>query len=232
MKTKTSKILIICLSAVALALLLSLAALIFNPISYYGFEEDGYSFNYRGSFGTARRVVIKNDGEKISTVHIKSDADMFDSLESLTAIIADLDGDADEDILLPTAHDDEDDVICSVFLFDGEEFDVYEDAALANPELDSESGIIFTEETVRVVIQEATKNSPEFYELTEKITKHTFDADGKLIALEERAIIYYSESDYYCYSIYEYNEETKDLAYVDEIWFDPIKLDQYPLTWD
>ena len=86
MKAKTSKILIICLSAVALALLLSLAALIFNPISYYGFEEDGYSFNYRGSFGTARRVVIKNDGEKISTVHIKSDADMFDSLESLRSL--------------------------------------------------------------------------------------------------------------------------------------------------
>lgn len=232
MKTKTSKIITIALAIVALALLLALAALIFNPISYYEFEEDGYTFIYRGSFGKARRVVIKNDGEKISTVHIKSDADMFEGTESFGAIIADLDADADEDVLLPTAYDEDGDVICSVFLFDGAEFAVYEGAALANPTLDAESKIIYTEETVKVVIEEATKNSPEFYERSEKIAQHAFDANGTLIALAERAIIYYSETDYYCYSIYEYSEETKDLAYVDEIWFDPIKLDQYPLSWD
>lgn len=232
MKTKTSKILIICLSVVTLALLVSLAALILNPVSYYEFEQDGYSFNYKGSFGKARRVIIKNDGKKISAVHIKSNANIFDSIEKFSAVIADLDGDSDEDILLPTAHDEESDVICSVLCFDGNEFVAYEGAALANPTFDAESKIIYTEETVKLVIEEATKNSPEFYESTEKIAQHAFDADGTLITLAERAIIYYSETDYYCYSIYEYSEETKDLAYVDEIWFDPIKLDQYPLSWD
>ena len=232
MKTKTSKILIICLSLIALALLVSLAALILNPVSYYEFEQDGYSFNYKGSFGKARRLIIKNDGEKLSTVRIRSDADMFDYIEDFSAIIADLDGDAEDDILIPTAHDEEDDVIYSVFIFDGEEFAAYEDAALANPVLDAESGVIYTEETVKVVVQEATKKSPEFYERTEKIAQHMFEESGTLITLAERSIIYYSESDYYCYSIYEYNEEAKDLVYVDEIWFDPIKLDQYPLNWD
>lgn len=231
MKAKTSKIITICLSVIAIGLLIALLALILNPIKYYEFEEDGYTFIYKGSFGKARRVIIKNDGEKISTINIKSDADIFDSIEEFKAIVADIDGDAEDDILIPTAHDEEDDVIYSVFLFDGEEFAAYEGAAVANPMLD-ESGIIYTEETIKIVIEEETKISPEIYERTEKIAKHAFDADGKLITLEERAIIYYSESDYYCYSIYEYNEEAKDLVYVDEIWFDPIKLDQYPLTWD
>lgn len=232
MKAKTSKIITICLSVIAIGLLIALLALIINPIKYYEFEEDGYTFIYKGSFGKARRIIIKNNGEMISTVHIKSDADIFDSIEDFKAIIEDLNGDSEVDILLPTAHDEDGDVIYSALLFDRNEFTVYEDAALANPVFDSESGIIYTEETIKDVIQEAAKKSPEFYELTEKIAKHTFDADGKLITLEERAIIYYSESDYYCYSIYEYSEETKDLAYVDEIWFDPIKLDQYPLNWD
>ena len=231
MKTKTSKILIICLSAVALALLLALAALIVNPISYYDFEQDGYSFEYKGSFGTARRVIIRQDGEKLSSVRVSTDADTFDSPDALYAIIADLDGDADDDIIIPIGIDEEDDVLCSAFLADGKKLAECKDRALANPTFEAEEGMIYTEETVKDVIQEATKTNPEFYELTEKIAKHAF-IDGALISLEERAIIYYSENDYYCYSIYEYSEETKDLAYVDEIWFDPIKLDQYPLNWD
>ena len=232
MKTKTSKIITICLAVIAGVLLFSLLALVLNPITYHKFEEDGYSFEYRGSFGKARRVVIKEGGEKISTVRIKSDTAIFESISDFGAIIADINGDDNDDILLPTAHDEDGDVIYSVFLFENGEFVKYEDAELANPTFDAESGVIYTEETVKVVIQEATKNSPEFYESTEKIAKRAFDGDGKLITLAERSIIYYSENDYYCYSIYEYDEEAKDLAYVDEIWFDPIKLDQYPLAWD
>ena len=231
MKTKTSKIITICLSIIALALLAALLVLIINPVSYHKFEADGYSFEYKGSYGMARRVIIKNGEEKISTVHIKTDAAILDSADDFYAIIADLDGDGDDDILLPTAKNDNDDVICSALLFDGKNFAAYEDSALSNPNLDKETKIIYTRETVRNTIEEATEISPELYELTEKIAKHTFE-DATLITLEERAIIYYSENDYYCYSIYQYNEETKDLAYVDEIWFDPIKLDQYPLNWD
>ena len=232
MKNKASKIITICLAVIAAALLISLLWLILNPVSYYEFEEDGYTFNYKGSFGKARRVVIKNDGGKISTVRIKSDTEIFESIEDFNAIISDINGDKEEDILLPTAHDDEGDVVYSIFIFDDSKFTKYEDAELTNPNFDAETNIIYTEESIKLVIQEATKTNPEFYELTEKIAKHAFDGDGKLITLAERSIIYYSESDYYCYAIYEYSEETKDLAYVDEIWFDPIKLDKYPLSWD
>ena len=232
MKTKTSKIITLCLAVIAAALLISLLWLILNPISYYEFEEDGYRFNYKGSFGKARRVIIKNGEEKLSTVTIKSSSDIFDSIGSLNAIIADLDGDTDDDILIPTDYDDDGDVEYSLFISEGKKLTKLEDATFANPTFDSDSKIIYTKETINNVILEETKTSPKCYELTEKIAKYSFDEDGALITLAERSIIYYSENDYYCYSIYEYSEKTKDLAYVDEIWFDPIKLDQYPLSWD
>ena len=231
-KNKASKIITICLAVIAAALLISLLWLILNPVSYYEFEEDGYTFNYKGSFGKARRVVIKENGEKISTVSIKSDSDIFDSLKDFDAIIVDLNGDGDEDILLPTDYDDEGDAMYSVLLSSGAKFKKYEDAALANPTFNADDGMIYTTETIKLVIEEKTEISPEFYELTERIAKHRFDEGGTLITQSERSLIYYSESDYYCYAIYEYSEETKDLAYVDEIWFDPIKLDKYPLIWD
>ena len=232
MKKKTSSIIKKCLAVIAALLLISLLWLLLNPVSYYSFEEDGYSFNYRGSFGKVRRVTIKNGAEKLCTVTINSDSDIFNSIGELSAIIADLDGDGDEDILLPTDYDTEGDVIYSLFISEDNKLTLKDDIYFANPTFNEDEKMIYTSETIKKMIQEKTEASPELYELTDKISKFRFDDEGTLITQAERSIIYYSENDYYCYAIYEHDPETNQLSYIDEIWFDPIKLDQYPLNWD
>lgn len=227
MKNKTSKIITVCLSIIVAALLFALLALIFSPVSYYELEQDGYTFVYKGSFGMARKLIIKNGAEKICAVNISSDSDIFDSIDNFSVIIESLEGDDNKDFLIPTAHEEDGDIIYSAILFDGNKSDAY----LANPTFESELGVIYTTETDKKIIEEGTKTSPEIYELTKKIAKHSLSGDT-IITLEERAITYYAENDVYCYSIYQHSERTNALACVDEIWFDPIKLSEYPLDWD
>ena len=232
MKTTTSKAFTIFLSAVALALLLSLAALIFNPISYHKFEEEGYSFNYKGSFGTVRRVVIKSGDEKIASVNLRSDADIFSTIENFSAVFEDLNADGKRDILLPTAHEDDGDVIYSLILSEGDSFVAYSgERTFSNVSFFKHGDHICAEESSKEIIAEKTASSPEFFIRTRKISKLIF-VGGEVISLEERASIYYSETDYCCYSIYEYDEAEKALVYVDEIWFDPADIDKYPLKFN
>ena len=81
------------------------------------------------------------------------------------------------------------------------------------------------------ILVEKNTNSPEVYIRKHSITKYAF-LNGEFTALEERAILYYAENDYYCYSVYEYDEEYGGFKYVDEKWFDPEDIDKYHLSWD
>ncbi len=204
----------------------------FNIITYHSFEQDGYSFKFKGSFDTVRKVVIKKDSKKIGSLPFDAASSVFEENESeYSARLEDINGDGNEDIILPCLFDSDGDIHYTVYLSgDGGKLAYHEELKdLPNLTIDNE--LILTEETTRETLLEGTSNSPEIYIVTHRITKLSF-INGDFIALEERAVIYYSENDYYCYSIYAYDDNHGGLKYVDEKWFDPEDIDKYPLKWE
>lgn len=205
----------------------------FNIISYHSFEKDGYSFNFKGSFNTVRKVIIKEDSKRLCALPYSASTDIFESEFGFSAKFVDANNDSISDLILPNSIDEDGDIHYSLYLGDKENgFAFSEDLAdLSNISIEEETGLILTEETSKEILAEGTKSSPEFYVLRHEITRCTID-DGKLLKLETRAIIYYSENDYYCYSVYKHDDDFGGLKYQDEKWFDPEELENYPLNWD
>ena len=224
---------VICFVISATVVIVNLFDIHFNVITYHSFEQDGYSFTFKGSRGSVRKVIIKNDSRRIGAFPFNSSAELFKSESDYSASFADINFDGTKDLLLTSAIDTDGDLHVSAFLLSPLGKITYSDSLgdLSNLKLDPEQKLLFTEYTSKEVTEEATANNPELYEIKHVIQKHAF-IEGELITLEERAINYYAENDYYCYSVYEYDKSYGGLKYVDEKWFDPDKLDNYPLNWD
>lgn len=224
---------IICFVISATIVIMNVFDIHLNVITYHSLEQDGYSFTFKGSSGEVRKVVIKKDSKKLGAFPFNSASDVFDTDKGYSAEFIDVNFDGVADLSLPCAIDADGDVHSSIFLIDGSGKITYNEklSDLSNVKLDPEKKLIFTEFTSKEVTEEASTNNPEFYETRHVIQKHAF-IDGEFITLEERAINYYAENDYYCYSVYEYDKDYGGLKYVDEKWFDPDKLDNYPLNWD
>ncbi|MBQ8140339.1 MAG: hypothetical protein IJ038_01440 [Clostridia bacterium] len=205
----------------------------FNFITYHSFEQDGYSFEFKGSSDTVRKVKVKLNGKKLCSLPFDSSSEIFSNEFGYSAKFEDINFDGIDDLLLPCAVDADGDIHSSVFLANEDGAFDYDEAlaSLSNLSSDADISELYTEETSKEILAEGTESSPEFYVITHKISRHSF-IEGKLVTLEERSIVYYSENDYYCYSVYEYDEEYGELKYVDDKWFEPNELEKYELTWD
>lgn len=235
MKDKKNLILILA-AVIALIAVILLCFKIFNVrfniITYHSFEQNGYSFTFKGSSGEVRKLKIEKDSKKTATLPFEASPDIFKNEFGFSAKFADINNDGLNDLILPRTLDDDVDVHYQVYLANDETF-IYSESLcdLSNISIDEENSLIFTDRCDKEVLVEETKFAPEFFERKHTIAKHSF-IDGEFITLEERAITYYSENDYYCYSIYRYDEGAKELKYVDEQWFDPEEIEGYPLNWD
>ena len=236
MKKKNVIIIILCaITAVCLlaTLIINIFNIKFNVINYHSFQQDGYSFNFKGSFDTVRKVVVKHDSKKLCSLPFDASVEVFDNEFGFSAKFIDVNGDSASDLILPSAIDEDGDIHYSVYLADSENGFIFtEDLAdLSNVSVEEGTGFILTEERTKEILAEATDTSPDFYILRHEIAKLGFK-DGRLLTLEERALTYYSENDYYCYSLYTHDEAFGGLKYQDEKWFEPDKLEDYPLNWD
>lgn len=205
----------------------------FNFVTYHSFEQDGYSFTFKGSSGEVRKLKIEKDSKKITVLPFEASSEVFDNEFGFSAKFIDINTDENKDLIIPRIVDSDGDIHYQAFLSDTEGGFTYNELLcdLVNVSVDEENSLVFTDSTFKEIIAEETKFSPEFFIRTHMIKKHAF-MDGEFITLEERAIIYYSETDYYCYSIYKYDEAEKKLKYVDEQWFDYEEIENYPLGWD
>lgn len=227
-KLKVKKLILTVLCVLVALALIFLVLNLFNFRKFYSCEENGYSFIFRGSIGNVKKVIIKKDGKKLSSLKFSGDKAIF---ENYKIIFADANADGAEDILLPTHTDADGDTYFSLYLAADNGF-IRRDDTSALPFVDfSESGELRTEYHEKLVTEEAQENAPEGYTTTHAIERYAFVGD-KFILMERRAVIYYSENDYYCYSTYAYNEESDEFEYIDEDWFSPDELENYPLSWN
>ena len=233
MKTKNILITVLCVTAVILSLALLMMRSLdihFNFSSYHSFEQGGYDFTFKGSFGNVRKLIIKQNDQKIAALPFKSSSDVFFTEFGYEAEFEDINGDGTDDLLLPRIIDEDGDKHMIAYIAQNDSF-VYNDHLTDLPGLTSDGEFIYTEQTVKEIIPTEQENTPEYYERRHSIAKHCF-INGNFVTLEERAITYYSENDYYSYSVYKYSEEHGEMMYDKEKWFDPNDLDKYPLNWD
>ncbi len=233
MKKKSSLITLLTVAIIALAVLILFMNILdihFNLITYHTSEQNGYTVSFKGSFKTVRRATVKKDGSSLGTLKLNADANVY-SDSSAAVLFLDVNADETADILLPTAVDEDGDVHYSAFLAENGKFakECVTDS-LIDPTV-GEDGLIYTDEEKRIQISPETSKSPESYEIYHTIARHGF-IDGAFVTLETRSIIYYSENDYCCYSVYAYDEEFGELTYIDEKWFEPSEAESYPLNWD
>lgn len=202
----------------------------FNFVKYHSIDSGSFSFTFKGSFGEVRKVTVKQDGKVLDSAEFAADPSVFDN-DSFAPLFLDINTDGKNDILLPFAFDEDGDVHYTAYLLTENKL-VSNDAMkdLSDPYL-GEDGMVYTEFEKKEILSPKTDKSPEKYETYHTIAKHGF-IDGNFVTLETRSLIYYSESDYCCYSVYLYDETFKELTYFDEKWFDPIAIGDYPLNWD
>ena len=222
-----------------LILLIAVAVVLFNVfdihlnVMTYHKQTDGeYTFTFKGSFGTVRKLKISKDSKKLCTLPFNAKSDIFS--DSYAIKWDDINFDDIQDVMLTCALDEDGDVHYTAFIYDkSQDTFVYKEALkdLPNPVIDSEKKAIFTQHKEKTFVEDPKPNTPDNYEEKNVITKYEY-LNGEPTATEERAITFYSETYYYCYSIYKYNEKYGRLTYSDEKWFHPDKLVEYPLSWD
>jgi len=225
-------LLISCLLAVlALALLiLILVNIEWSILPYGSFEQDGYRITYRGNARGILSVRIKAPDGSRSRLSFEADKKLLKEHDA--ALIAyDLDGDDDTDLLLPFSANDKGELRYRGLLCEDGAFSVSSELSdLANPSFDEIDGVLTTSNYDIHYLEEPTDNKPPLYEERFEIARYDV-IDGALRCAEVRAITYYSENDYCCYSIYAYSAEYEELMYVDEQWFEPDDMNEYPLEW-
>lgn len=218
---------------ISLSLILSKAFDInINFINHHKITDGEYTFTFKGTFKTVRAVKISKDSKKLCSLPFNATSDIFSDDYSIKWDDVNFDGVSDP--ILICATDDDGDVHYTAFINDqsNNTFIYYEALAdLPNLKLDSEIKALFTSYTLKNFVEDPKPNTPDNYELKTAIARYEY-LNGVPVAMEERATTFYSETYYYCYSVYKYNEKYGKLTYSDEQWFSPDKLDEHPLNWD
>ncbi len=205
----------------------------FNVITYHTERDGDYAFSFKGSQKTVREVVIKKNSKKLCTLPFNAASSVFS--DDYTARWEDINFDGVDDVLLVSAIDaDDNDIHYTAFIYDSSANTFIAKDALAdlpNIKIDTDAKCLYTSYTYKELLEDPAPNTPESYERKQAIVRYEYK-DGEPIAMEERAITFYSDTYYYCYSIYKYSEKYGELTYFDEKWFHPDKLADYPLSFD
>lgn len=200
----------------------------FNIIKYHEESVSDYTLKYYGSFGEIRKIKIYKDGKKVCRADFDSSTDFFDNSDARPQPV-DLNSDGCDDLLVPFLLDIYDDIHYAAFICVGTDLapsEVLSD--ICNVKTESGTGIVSSEKTEKFYTEKPTENNPEVYEEKHSITEYRW-TDGEFLAWSERAVTYYSETDYCCYSVREYDAEYGGLKYVSDKWFEPADMDKYPL---
>ncbi len=185
---------------------------------------------YGGTHGVRKLVVLAADGSELCRIDHKCKTNepySPDDGEDYGFSIADLDFDGIPDLRVVSERNSDGDVY-ACYISDGAG-DFKLDAALSSLRgacWDAEN------ETVSVTTRTHTElvsypNAPPIYtDETRKVFYGRDEDGGKLEVIREETLTYYSETEIYCYAIYEPNEDG-ELEVTDEHWILPDKLDRF-----
>ena len=191
-------------------------------IKHHEMQLSEYTLKFYGDLEKTHILKVYEGSIRRATLPISIENEIFDEANKLIPYLDDVNGDGHPDLFIPHSKDNNLDFRYAIFTWDNES-EMFTDTGvlgdLANIEVDLNENTITSKMLLRTGVTESQPNLTEEYELKNVYTEYKL-ADGAFVEYRKLSLTYYSESDIYCYSIYEYNSETKELEYFDEQWMD------------
>ena len=191
-------------------------------------QLNGYTLKFYGDFEKTHILKVYEGSVRRATLPISIENDIFEEANKFIPYFEDINGDGHPDLFVPHSKDTNLNFRYAVFLWNNKasmftDIGVLND--LANIKVNTDQNTVSSSMLIRTVIEEAKPNIPEIY-TTEKIFTEYKIIDDVFVKYNEISLTYYSETDIYCYSIYEYDIETKTLECVEERWLSEEKADE------
>lgn len=214
---KTIVLLLLCLS-----LLLSFAACAAEKHDLlYETEIDAVTYRVRGSGSRAKQIVLKKEDAVIWSQAVNVSSTVGSLGGNYGFEVLDLNFDGHKDFMI--ADNKSGDAVSYIcWLWDEDEADYVRSEALSglcNVQADSEMKAIFAFSHT-YEYEKAYADAPASSITTDSATKYQW-LDGKLIPAIRVSIIYYSETDLYCYSVAYYDAELEEFGDSDDVWLTP-----------
>lgn len=191
----------------------------FNTFKHAEWEQDGFSFSYRGSNDEVRKLHVKKDGKKIGKFDVSSDASLFSTEEYKKATILSS-SESGTLMLVPFSLDTDGDIhYRALFVSQDGSAAFDEDNDVANPKVDFEIMAVYSE-CVGLEYSVDDINSP----FTKYATYIGYSIENvKLIPINSATISYHSETNIYCFSQSGYDSEVGGLGVPVDDWLSPEK---------
>lgn len=188
---------------------------------YAEWEQDGYTFTYKGSFGKISRLLIEKDGKTLGEHELEADASLFDSEKDMkSARFLHVGENGEAAILVPYALDEDGDAHYLLLELDADGTCSLTDVRIVNPSIDEKSGRTVSEEAQRIDIGEPLPDGRAPYESSATHTEYTLDGTT-LIPFLSYSVTYHSETDIYRFSVAFYDDELGGFGDSEDEWLLP-----------
>lgn len=189
----------------------------FNTTKHAEWEQDGFSFSYRGSKSEIRKLYIEKDGKNIGKLDISSSASLFSSEEDKNAVLLNSDGSGTLFLVPFCADADGDRHFRPLFVTPDGSAELDIDADVSNPRVDFENSAVFSE----CAGLDCLVDSPE-----SPYTKYALYIgysinENRLIPLHSVSVTYHSETNIYCFSESFFDEQLGTLGEPVDDWLLP-----------
>lgn len=189
-------------------------------IKHYDMQLNGYTLKFYGDFDKTHILKVYEGSVRRATLPISIENEIFDEANKFIPYFDDVNGDGHPDLIVPHSYDANSNFRYAVFPWNNASSmftntNVLND--LANITVNTDQNTVSSSMLIRTVVAEEQPNIPEIY-MSEKIYTEYKLIEGSFVKYMQRSLTYYSETDIYCYSTYEYNNETKEFECLDERW--------------
>ena len=223
---------IICVIACAFIIITDSFGIEINIIKHHDTQLNGLTLKFYGDLKEIKLLKVYDGSTRRATLKISVDKAILEEAHTFQPYLDDLNGDGHLDLIVPHSKDDNQDFRYAAFLWDRNSSMFTDSGALndiANISLNTDTGTITSTMLIRTLIAEEQPNLPEIYETRKVLTEYKM-IDDYFVAYREVALTYYSETDIYCYSIYDYDPELEKLVYTDEQWISAEKAQNITLS--
>ncbi len=222
MKNKNSFLIVaIAIALIACVMLLLVNVFELNLIKHHDIQLGELSVKYYGDFNKVKIIKIYDGSIRKGTFDLSVDKNILLNSNEYSPYFDDINEDGHEDILIPHSKDAADTPRYAVYLWNNQ-IKMFENVPfmvdIANLSKGDESNY-FSLVSLHKTIFEEQKNIPEVYEYHKINTEYQI-VNEKICLVKNYTLIYYSETDAYCYVKTDYDPENGEIISCIEDWID------------
>ena len=193
-----------------------------NIIKHHEVQIGDFTINYWGDFKNVRSISIYENGVRRGSFDISIDKNVIEAANEVPPYLDDLNGDGHDDILIPHSIGENFTFRYAAFIWNND-IKMFEASVLLRDAMDikhTDNETLTTYLKLHKAIYPEQLNIPEVYEEYRIFTEYKI-YQGDLCISHEYTLIYYSETDAYCYVKTDYDVTTGEIISNIEDWLSP-----------